>query len=161
MKLKKLPANSYGVIIAHAGAAVLCIGIAISTGWQKSDEITMKHGDRVKFHKFDVKLENVEPFQGKNFISRKATFLIEKNGRFFDTLKPETRFFLNEKDKTTEAAINYGIFSNLYIIIGNEVENAKGKFAVRIYYKPFINLIWLGSVMIGLGGLLSIIGKKK
>ncbi len=152
------PRTFYAMIISHFGVAVLLIGITASQGWKGEDEKNMAAGERLNFAGYDVQLDAVKITIGKNYLARRGIFSVRKNGQLVAELAPELRFFPVEGGQATEPAIYYDFLSNLYIIIGDPAE--KKSYAVRIYYKPLIVLIWLGAGMIALGGAVSLSGEK-
>lgn len=157
---KKLPIRSYAVALAHAGAAVLIFGIAITTGFGVEKEKVMMQGEKLEFSGYEAVLVSGELGMGKNYLFRKANFRIFKNGDEIANLHPEIRVYPVEKSSTLEADIYYSLFSNIYAAVG-EIDKDGVKYATRIYYKPMVNLIWLGCMMMALGGFLATIPKKK
>ncbi len=141
------------MIIAHGGLGILVIGILLATAFPSEVRTQMKVGDVIQTAGFDVKLENVEEGRKGNYVFRRGVFQIAINGGEVAKLHPEMRIYPVEQSTTTEADIYHrrGL-SNLYIIIGEK--NPAGLYAVRAYFKPFINLIWLGCFTMFLGGML-------
>lgn len=158
--LKKLTVRSYAMVLAHAGAAVLVFGIAITSCFGVEKEKTMVKGDVLEFGKYQAVLVDGDLSMGKNYILRTAHFRILENGNEVANLKPEIRLYPVEKSTTLEADIHYSLFSNIYAAVG-EIDNEGVKYATRLYYKPMINLIWLGCIMMALGGLLAVFTKPR
>ncbi len=158
--LKKLPLRAYAMILAHAGAAILVIGIAVTSAFGVEKEQVLTKGQKLEFSGYEAVLEGGELGTGKNYIFRRAHFRIFKDGNEITSLYPEIRVYPIEQSSTIEADIYYTLFSNIYAAVG-EIDNDGIKYATRIYYKPMVNLIWLGCVMMAMGALLAVLKKKE
>lgn len=157
---KQLPLRAYAVIIAHCGAAVLVAGIAITSCFGIEKEQILYKGEKMEFAGYEAILVDGKLDNSENYVFRQAHFRILKDGNEITNLYPEIRVYPTEGSSTIEAAIYYTLFSNIYAAIG-EVDPEGIKYATRIYYKPMINLIWLGCIMMAGGGFLAAWGKKK
>ncbi len=150
--------------IAHFSFALFLMGIILNSYLGVTKEINIKEGQEVKLNeKSSITLEfkAVSYEAGKNFLSRKAVIFAKNNNQIFARLEPEFRFYPISDQTTFEADIHHGIFADLYLAIGNKDEN--DDYALRIYYKPFISLIWLGCALLAFAGFIKIykILKKK
>ncbi len=135
--------------IAHLGFATIIVGIILNSYLGISKEINIKENQEIvvlKDSDLKLKFEEVKYQAGANFISRIAVFQVKKGEKNIKKLYPELRYYPISSQTTIEASIYYGIFGDLYLAIGNkdEFEN----YPLRIYYKPFIYLIWLGCLLI-------------
>ncbi|WFW29934.1 MAG: heme lyase CcmF/NrfE family subunit [Wolbachia endosymbiont of Menacanthus eurysternus] len=153
---KKKSKSYYAMILAHAGIAILTLGIAILTGWQEEKENYLKIGDSIIINKFKVTLRNVELIKKKNFHAIRGTMDIKNisKNKILDIVTPEYRFYFVEGQKNTECSIYHNLFYDIYVIIG-EIDKSKNKIFVKIYYKPGMPIIWLGSFFIFFGILLA------
>lgn len=156
---KKLPNSIYSRFVSHSGLAILALGISISSGWDITKEDILQKGQVIVIGDYSAKLDDVLIGAGENYITRQAVFFLTKASKDLGILKPEVRHYPSSKINTTEAAIYYSILSNIYIAIG-DVDD-KGASAVRIYYKPFVNLIWLGCFMLFCGTIPSLVSRRK
>jgi len=144
------------MIIAHGGVAVLVLGLLLATAFPKKVETMAEPGSKMHIADFDITLKNVVEGFHNNYAYRRGVFEVAKHEHPIKDLTPEMRVYPVERSSTTEAAIYHHDFvSNLYIIIGER--NNSGLYAVRIYYKPFLNLIWLGCLVMFAGGMLRVI----
>lgn len=158
-KTNKIALNIYSRQISHIGLAILTLGIAISSGWQVEKEQVIKKDEYIEISGYKAQLQDVTIGAGKNYITRQAIFrLFYKENNELNNLKPEVRHYPVSKTNTTEAAIYYSLFSNIYIAIGDSDNN--GAIATIIYYKPFVNLIWLGCFMMFLGSAVLVFKKR-
>jgi len=158
--LRKLPMRAYAMILAHSGAAVLVIGIAITTAFGVEKEQVMEQGAKIDFAGYTATLEGGTLGMGKNYIFRRADFRIKEGEVEIAKLSPELRVYPVEGSSTMESAIYYTLFSNIYLAIG-EIDKDGLKYATRVYYKPMVNLIWFGCLMMASGGLIAAWGRKK
>ncbi len=163
IKLSKafsIPISTYGMYLAHFGLAVFILGVAISDSKKLYYEGVMKEKEIVKVEKFKIQLKEIIEKKEKNWISQTGNFSVEgfkKNISMF----AERRLYLDTGMPSTEAAIYRNFFSHLYIVMGQEQPLNSGKRIVRIYFNPFIILIWSGAFLMAFGGLISICDKKR
>lgn len=157
---KKLTLRSYAMILAHSGVAILVMGIAITTAFGIEKEQVITQGEKIEFAGYTATLTDGTLGMGKNYIYRRANFRIAKGNNEIANLFPEIRVYPIESSTTLEAAIYYSLFSNIYVAVG-EIDADGIKYATRVYYKPMINLIWLGCLLMASGGLLAAWNKKR
>ena len=154
-KLNKL--TTYAMLLGHLGFALVIIGICTVSLLKQEKETAVKIGDNIDFIGYKINLNKVENVIGKNYIARKGVFII-KSGKDIFELSPETRYYPVADKNTNEAAIKHSLANDFYIVLGNKDEEER--FAVRIYYKPLISLIWIGCLLISAGGFLSVINNN-
>ena len=150
--------KNIAMTLAHFGFSIIIVGIVMTSSFGLTKEINLKKNESLKIANFEIKFLDVEYFAGKNFISRQGDFLVTKNGQEIAHLKPQLRYYPISEQTTNEASIKHGFFGDLYLVIGNKDEEEN--YAVRVYYKPFIYLIWLGCILIFLATFLKIFRKK-
>ena len=150
-----VPRSFYGMTLAHAGIALVMIGIVGSTTW-KTEKIQVMHfGDTVNVAGYDVTLKGVEEgVKGPNYSAARATFTATKNGAFIADLYPERRMYEMPPRPTTNAAIHTNLVGDLYVVIADPDE--KGGYVTRLYYNPLVPWIFIGAGVIALGGLMSL-----
>jgi cytochrome c-type biogenesis protein CcmF len=155
----RVPRSFYGMILAHAGVALVLIGITGSTAW-KTEQIQVMHiGDTVKVASYDVTLTAVEDHvPGPNYSSMRATFEARKNGDLVAVLHPEKRFYTMPRRPTTDAAIHTNFFGDLYAVIADPDD--KGGYVTRLYFNPLVLWIFIGAGVIGMGGLISLSDRR-
>ena len=159
-KAFSIPISTYGMYLAHFGLAVFILGVAISDSKKLYYEGVMKEKEIVKVEKFKIQLKEILEKKEKNWISQTGNFSVEgfkKNISMF----AERRLYLDTGMPSTEAAIYRNFFSHLYIVMGQEQPLNSGQRIVRIYFNPFIILIWSGAFLMAFGGLISICDKKR
>ena len=156
--LLNLPSNSKAMALAHIGVGLLALSITVTNQWQQETEEIMEIGHTQNIGAYTLTLQSVNYHQENNYLARRATFQVHEGNKEITRLYPETRYYPVEKTQTTEAAIYYTAMSNLYIAIG-EVDDS-GHVAVRSYYKPFINGIWIGCLLMVIGIILPIFRRQ-
>ena len=152
--IKKNKNYSAGMIIAHLGIGLLILGITGSSIWQEEKIARMKIGSEVKIEKYNIVFEKINEIKGSNYVALRGNFLVYNNKKNIVTkLKPENRFYPVTNNFTTEASIHTNLFRDLYIVLGEG--NLNDGWVVRIYYNPLVIWIWIGSLAIFVGGIVT------
>jgi cytochrome c-type biogenesis protein CcmF len=147
--------NSMGMIVAHIGVGLLIIGITGSSVWQKEKIIKMQINNQVQINKYNIIFDEIKEVKGPNYIAIKGMFLVYDDKKNIITiLKPENRFYPITAIFTSEVSIHTNLFRDLYIVLGEG--NLNDGWAVKIYYNPLVVWIWIGALVIFVGGLFSI-----
>lgn len=156
--LSKLSRSHWGMFLAHLGVAMTVWGIAFSQNYSVERDVRMNVGDSVQIAGYDYTFRGITNADGPNYAGGKAQVDISKNGKLETTLFAEKRFYTVSKMTMTEAAIDWGISRDLYVALGESLND--GSWALRLYYKPFIRWIWFGGVFMALGGLLCMFDRR-
>jgi len=155
MLIKKNKKYSISMIIAHMGVGLLILGITGSSVWQKEKIIKMKINETTKIEKYNIVFNKINEIRGPNYVALQGIFFVYDAGENIVTkLKPENRFYPIENNFTTEASIHTNLFRDLYIVLGEG--NSNNGWVVRIYYNPLVIWIWIGALVIFLGGITSL-----
>ena len=155
MLIKKNKKYSISMIIAHLGVGLLILGITGSSVWQEEKITRMKIDEKTKIEKYTIVFNKIEEIRRSNYIALQGNFLVfDKKRKIITKLKPENRFYPIENNFTTEASIHTNLFRDLYIVLGEG--NSNDGWVVRIYYNPLVIWIWIGALVIFLGGISSI-----
>ncbi|KJV69295.1 heme lyase CcmF/NrfE family subunit [Candidatus Neoehrlichia procyonis] len=150
----------YAMLISHMGFSILILGAICSTVFQETKEQYMRENSRVGIHGFEIILSKLSLIKQANYEAVRGLFLIKDNDKLIGKLLPENRFYMVERTRNTESSVYHNFLSDIYIIVG-DIDVHKG-IAVKIYYKPYINLIWIGVCMIVLGGtIIGVVTFKK
>ncbi|QWE30344.1 heme lyase CcmF/NrfE family subunit [Polynucleobacter sp. Adler-ghost] len=153
------PTRSFiGMQVAHLGIAVFTIGVTMVGAYQEEKDVRMLAGESVGVGGYDIQLQGVSPVPGPNYKAMQGTFLLTRNGKLEATMYPEKRSYFSSTMPMTEAAIDAGLTRDIYVSLGEELEDKA--WAVRVYYKPFVDWIWGGCVLMALGGLLAMSDKR-
>jgi cytochrome c-type biogenesis protein CcmF len=157
-RLRGLPRASWGMSLAHLGLAVILFGITISEAWTEEELIVMAAGDTADIGGFTFTFNGVAPVAGPNFTAVRGFFDVSRAGRTITSLTPEDRVYTDPVMNTTEASIYPLARGDLYAVIGEAA--GAGRWSVRLYFKPFISGLWLGSLMMMVGGMLSLSDRR-
>ncbi|MEH6627207.1 MAG: heme lyase CcmF/NrfE family subunit [Motiliproteus sp.] len=153
-----LSRSYYGMMLAHIGVGVMVVGISMVSIYNDARDLRMDVNDQVTVGKYTFVFKGTERVKGPNYVADQGLFEILENGEVFNQLSPQKRIYNAQRNMMTEAAIDPGLFRDIYIALGEPLDN--GAWAVRIQIKPFVRWIWLGSIFMGLGGLLSVADKR-
>jgi cytochrome c-type biogenesis protein CcmF len=152
-----LPRSAYGTALAHAGVGIVVLGIAASA-WSTEDIRSMKPGDIAEAGGYALTFDGYLERDDANYAETAARFTVRRGGVAAAVMEPSKRQFATRQMATSEAAIATFEFSQLYLSLGDF--GAGGSATVRIFWKPFVTLIWLGAVVMALGGLLSLSDRR-
>ena len=148
-----------GMYFAHFGLAIFIIGASVSENNKIEKEFTLAIGESIKVGIFDYKFDDLREFKSMNYDAVIASIIVSKNDKFITEINPEKRLYHSSDSPMTEAGINGRIDRDLYVSLGNMVSD--NKWSLRIYDKPLIRLIWIGTIFMILGAILSIRLKKQ
>ncbi len=155
--IRTTPVALWAVALAHAGLGVTCIGVTAMGGFESSKVLRMAAGDQVEFAGRTVVLESLGQVTGPNYQADRGTFRII-GGRGPKLLSSERRFYPSSQTQTIEAAIGPSLIGNLYISVGERDEG--GRAVIRMWNHPFVGWIWGGTVLMALGGLISLSDRR-
>ncbi|MBO9623617.1 MAG: heme lyase CcmF/NrfE family subunit [Sphingomonas sp.] len=157
-KLRRTPLNIWGMVIAHLGVAVSLGGMASDSAFKVERLAAIQVGQNVTVGPFRVTLVEVHPAVGPNWSALEARLSVERGGSKFE-LFPQQRFFSAPPTTTNEAAIRTMLDGQLYTVLGQGDDS--GRWQLRLWWKPFVTLIWLGGGLIALGGALALVGRVR
>jgi cytochrome c-type biogenesis protein CcmF len=159
MKTGKPTAAFWGMHVAHFGIAVFVIGVAMVGGYQEEKDVRMEPGDTVQVGGYGFRLVEVKSAPGPNYRASVGTVELSKDGRLLKIMHPEKRQYFSSQMPMTEAAIDAGLTRDVYVSLGEPLDN-KGAWSVRVYYKPFVDWIWGGCLLMGLGGVIAMLDRR-
>ncbi|WP_341632473.1 heme lyase CcmF/NrfE family subunit [Sphingomonas agri] len=152
----RAPLATWGMVLAHFGIAVALAGMAANGAFTSERLAIAKPGEILPVGPWMVQLQDVTPTAGKNWTAVEAE-LRASRGAGAISLKPQTRYFSDPPTETNEAAIRTFWNGQLYTVIGKP--DASGAWQLRLWWKPFVTLIWAGGALIALGGALALLGR--
>ncbi len=151
-----LPSRSEtGMCLAHIGVGIFLIGAGLSNAISSEKNLRMSSGDRFEIASYEFVFEGTRELQGSNYVADEGEFTVYQNGRRIASMHPQKRRYLVGGQIMTEAAIDPGLTRDLYVSLGEPLDERGTAWAVRIYHKPFIRFIWLGALFMLAGGLLA------
>ena len=155
---KRLSVGYWAMVIAHTGIAVAAIGIGLTSVYEQQKDVRMLLGDDISVSGYRYQLTAINTFEGPNFSGTRGDITVFDGDTVITVLQPEKRFYYAARNVMTEAAIDPGLTRDLYVALGEELE--EGAWAVRVHVKPFVRCIWLGALMMAFGGLLAVTDKR-
>ena len=145
-----------GMTLAHLGAAVFIIGVTWTTGAGVERDVRLAPGESATLAGFSFRFEGVSGHAGPNYRAVRGTLHVSRDGEAVAVLHPEKRTYISQADRPmTEAAVHAGFTRDLYVALGDRPIQEGGAWTMRLQYKPFVRWIWLGPLMMAIGGLLS------
>jgi cytochrome c-type biogenesis protein CcmF len=157
-RARNLPRAAYGGALAHAGLGLVVIGIVATTAWREERIEALAPGQTVDIAGYQLAFDGVVPREGPNYRERAGLFKVTRGGSPVTELNPSKREFTVEKTTTTEAAIHESWRGDLYVVLGDQLKN--GAYTVRVYFNPLVRLIWLGGLVMFLGGGMSLSDRR-
>jgi cytochrome c-type biogenesis protein CcmF len=155
--LRRTPLFTWGMVIAHFGCAVSVAGMASESAFSVEKLVAAQPGTRIETAGWTIRFDQVTPVAGPNWTAMDGTFRVSRGNGAPVELHPQSRFFASPPTSTTESALLTRWNGQLYIVLGEQLED--GRWQLRIWWKPFVTLIWGGGCLIGLGGVLAMIGR--
>ncbi|NTS76362.1 heme lyase CcmF/NrfE family subunit [Catenovulum sp. SM1970] len=156
-QIAKLPMSHWGMVFGHLGFAVMVIGIAMTTFGSVERDVRMKAGDQVELSGFTFTFESIEQVQGPNYSSHLADFTVQGGDKTYE-LHAEKRFYPVQKSVMTEAGIDDGLMRDLYVALGEQIDD--DYWGVRVYVKPYVRWIWLGSIFMCIAAVFCIADRR-
>jgi cytochrome c-type biogenesis protein CcmF len=157
-RLKRLPRSNFGTAAAHAGVGMMVLGIVGTTAYQSEKVLVMKPGATVEIADYKLLFRGTGPGRGSNYREEVGVFEVTSSGQPVVTLNPAKRIYDQPPTPTTEAGIYNAWGGDLYVVLGDP--QTEGGYAVRLYFHPLVRLIWLGALVMVIGGGLSLTDRR-
>ncbi|MGF1650343.1 MAG: heme lyase CcmF/NrfE family subunit [Hyphomicrobiaceae bacterium] len=154
-----LPRSAFGTSVAHFGVGVMTIGIVATTAYRVEHILVMEPGKKTEVAGYSVTFIGVENGRGPNYTFERGTFTVDDGWRTFDLL-PEKRMYTAPRQPTSEAGIWPAWSGDLYAVIGDAQPDNPGAYTVRLYFNPLVRWIWIGALIMALGGMLSLLDRR-
>jgi cytochrome c-type biogenesis protein CcmF len=152
------PRSYWGMLLAHLGVAVFIVGVTIVKGFETEKDVRMDVGDTATVGPYVFTFKGIRTGTGPNYEYTRGIMEVARNGALERTLEPEKRIYRVQQNPMTEAAIDTGFTRDLYVSLGEPVGGTA--WVVRLYYKPFIDWIWAGAVLMALGGAMALSDRR-
>ena len=153
-KLAGLPRGFWGMQLAHLGMAVGIAGIAVVANYETERDVRMEVGSYAELAGYSFTFRGTTEHDGPNYRAARGTIEVARNGKVISILHPEKRIYNASGMGMTEASVRPVIFSDIYVALGEQLD-AQGTWTVRLFWKPFINWLWLGAAFMVIGGFLA------
>ena len=150
----RLGRAAWGMSIAHMGLGVFVIGVGIVSAASIEKDVRLDVGESETLGAYTFTFEGVREAPGPNYTARIGAVEVSRSDRSFATLAPEKRFYPSQENPMTEASTHISPWRDVYVSLGEPLQDGdvRGAWSVRLYVKPFIRWIWLGSFLMALGG---------
>jgi len=144
--------------IAHLGMAVLIAGVMGASFWKSEDVRYMDVGDTWQLGPWEIQLDQVQDIRGENYQSYEALVTLKRDQQMIATLTPEKRIYLVQNMPTSEAAIETDFITDFYLVLGDQ--NQQGQWTVRIFIEPLVPWIFIGIILMMVGGAVSLADRR-
>lgn len=159
-RVRKQSRSYYGMQLAHLGVAFFIIGVTLVKGYETERDVRMNVGDTVMAGGYEFRFDGVTETEGANYVAGMGHLVVSRDGKRLGELNPEKRQYNVSGMPLTEASIQTGLFRDLYVSLGEAIPESEGAWAVRVYIKPFVDWIWAGCLLMGLGGLFAVSDRR-
>jgi cytochrome c-type biogenesis protein CcmF len=151
--LARMPLATWGMVLAHLGVAVSLFGLSASTALTREGLAAVPVGGTVAFGPYEARLAGIAPVAGPNFTAIEALLVVTRDGREVARMRPQSRTYTSPIMETTEAAIRPLWNGDLFAVVGQP--DGRGRWQVRMHWRPFITMIWAGALLMAAGGVLA------
>ena len=155
--LRRLPLPTWGMVSAHFGIAVALFGMACDSAFTAERLVALPIGESASVGPWQIRLAGIMPVAGPNWTALEADLVTSYDGGTEVHLHPQARMFWAPPQNTTNSALHTRWNGQLYTVLGEEAEG--GRWQLRLWWKPFVPLIWLGGMLVALGGVLALLGR--
>jgi len=142
------------MILAHFGVGIFLIGASLTNAVSSEKHLRMVPGDSFELAGYNFVFEGTRGLRGPNYMADEGEFIVYKSGDRVTSLFPQKRRYPNGQ-VMTEAALDPGLTRDLYVSLGESLDDSGTAWAIRIYHKPFIRFIWMGALLMMAGGFLA------
>jgi cytochrome c-type biogenesis protein CcmF len=156
----RIGASFWGQHTAHLGMAVLVIGITGVKCYEVERDVRMQIGDVVTIAPYTFRLNSLDEVRGPNYKAVRADVQVLRNDKVIEILQPEKRRYFSSAMAMTEAGIDSGFMRDLYVSLGEPLDDARTEWSMRVYYKPFVPWLWGGVLLMVLGGVLAALDRR-
>jgi cytochrome c-type biogenesis protein CcmF len=152
-------AAAFAAALAHAGLGITLMGVTATSLWRSEALDVMGPGETMHVGPYTLRFDGVTQVQGPNYQATEAHLALMDHDRVVSVLKPQSRIYPAEGQEVADTAIRTTGFSDLYLALGDN--RGAGRWTVRAYVSPLAPFIWLGALVMALGGVLSLWGRLR
>jgi len=156
--LKRLSRSYWGMVLGHLGVAMVMAGATVVSNYGVERDVRMVPGDSAMVGDYEVVFVGIGERRGPNFTAQYGSFNVFLDGKLVADLHPEKRNYPVGMSVMTEADIDAGLFRDVFVAIGEQISG--DAWAIRLQYKPLVRWLWLGSLVMAIGGFLAIADKR-
>ncbi|RXS43976.1 heme lyase CcmF/NrfE family subunit [Idiomarina sp. 29L] len=156
--ITRLSGSHWGMVLGHIGFAVTLIGITLVSHYEQERDIALAPGESVEIIGYNVSFDSLDHREGPNYDADSGEFTVTKNGNLVTEVTSEKRFYRVQRTSMTEVGLDASLLRDIYIAMGEPLED--GAWAIRFYVKPFVRWIWLGAIIMAIGGVFAMADKR-
>jgi cytochrome c-type biogenesis protein CcmF len=157
-KRQSLSRSVVGMALAHIGVGVFAIGVTVTQTYRIEKDIALKPGQTVELQGYTFQFNSTRPVRGPNFDAIESEVTITRDGKPVATLHPQKRVYRVQRSPMTEAGIHVKWSRDLFVAMGEDL--GQGAWSMRIQYKPMVRYIWLGALIMALGGIVAVTDRR-
>ena len=157
--VRRLTPSYLGMVLAHLGFAACIIGVVATSQYSIERDLKMSPGDSEQLAGYTFTFRELAPVRGPNFVADEARIAVTRDGEPVADLAPQKRRYLASGSVMTEAALDPGLFRDLYVAMGEPIGEG-GAWAIRLHYKPMVRWMWLGAILMGMGAFTTALDKR-
>ncbi|RDX35089.1 heme lyase CcmF/NrfE family subunit [Idiomarina sp. HD9-110m-PIT-SAG05] len=156
--LTKISGSHWGMVLGHLGFAVTLIGISLVSHYEQERDIAIAPGQSAYVMDYQVVFERLEHREGPNYDADEGLFTVYQDGEQITQLTSEKRFYRVQRTSMTEVGLDASLLRDIYIAMGEPLDDET--WAIRFYIKPFVRWIWLGAIIMAIGGAMALADKR-
>jgi cytochrome c-type biogenesis protein CcmF len=156
--LTKISGSHWGMVLGHLGFAVTLIGISLVSHYEQERDIAIAPGQSADVMDYQVVFERLEHREGPNYDADEGLFTVYQDGEQITQLTSEKRFYRVQRTSMTEVGLDASLLRDIYIAMGEPLDDET--WAIRFYIKPFVRWIWLGAIIMAIGGAMALADKR-
>jgi cytochrome c-type biogenesis protein CcmF len=158
LRKQSLSRGVVGMTVAHIGVGLFAIGVTVTQSYRIEKDIALQPGQSVELKGYKFDLKGMKEVEGPNYRAVESEVVITREGREVATLHPQKRVYRVQTMPMTEAGIEVDWNRDLFVAMGEDLGN--GTWSVRVQYKPMVRFIWLGALVMALGGFIAITDRR-
>jgi len=155
---QRIPASVLGMCLAHLGVGLFTLGVTVTQSYRIEKDIALSPGERFELRDYTFEFVSTRPVQGPNYQAIEAEVRVLRGARLVTVLHPQKRVYRVQQSPMTEAGIEAGWNRDLFVAMGEDLGD--GAWSLRLQYKPMVRFIWLGALVMALGGLVAVTDRR-
>jgi cytochrome c-type biogenesis protein CcmF len=144
--------------LAHIGVGLFAIGVTVTQSYKIEKDVALRPGQSVTMKGYDFTFKSSHEVPGPNYQAIESEIVVSRNGREVATLHPQKRVYRVQRSPMTEAGIEVDWNRDLFVAMGEDLGD--GSWSMRVQYKPMVRFIWLGALVMALGGFIAITDRR-
>ena len=157
--VKRQTPSYWGMVVAHLGFAMCVISVVVVTQWNVERDLRMAPGDTAELAGYRFEFHGSSGVQGPNYLADEGVVTVYRGDKRVAELRPQKRQYKASGQVMTEAAIDAGLWRDLYVAMGESI-GTDGAWAMRLHYKPMVRWMWIGATLIGFGAFVTVFDRR-